>query len=62
MRKIMFFLKRRSDLDRPAFFNWWRRAKEGFFGPNCMAAPVFCRGSQAQPHQQQEGDKCLSDH
>jgi hypothetical protein len=23
MRKIMFFLKRRSDLDRPAFFNWW---------------------------------------
>jgi hypothetical protein len=27
-----------------------------------MAAPVFCRGSQAQPHQQQEGDKCLSDH
>lgn len=23
MRKIIIFLKRRSDLDRPAFFNWW---------------------------------------
>lgn len=23
MRKIMIFLKRRPDLDRPTFFNWW---------------------------------------
>ena len=23
MRKIIVFLKRRSDLDRPGFFNWW---------------------------------------